>query len=214
MSVMKIFEELGAPVEAVEWSIPYGSDFRRMWNECEHPEFLLPVASGIGVSDWDVVNAAVEVVGALLKDVPLHDEAWQALIVVERTNCGQASREELSMTITTMGRLFEKERGHEEDAPGRRSAYGAMVHLCETIIFAQNREVEMLMSRLSTAVLLAAQARAEVFFAKDSDKRKREAIKVTLARIAPLVRRFIPFESVVAAVVAMTQEGDVYVPNS
>lgn len=214
MSVKSLLESLEAPARAVAWAEPYGDDLRLAWSECEHPELLLPIACGIGVASWDVLNAAIEVIRENLACVVLHKEVIRGLDVAERFISFYADAEEMTGVLMAMSRLAREVDRDDVSMQGQRSSYGSVAHICEAIILAQNYQMKLLMSRLSTAVVLAAQARAQTLTVGSTSAHMMRVIEAGLRGTAPIVRLYIPFESVVGGVVAMTQKGEAYVPDA
>jgi len=211
MSVKKILQALGAPAEAVSWGAKYGDNFRLAWDECEHPELLLPMAIGIGVPNFDVVNAAIEIVRANLMVVPVVIAIQRGLSIIERFICEEAVNDDVAGVIRTMAMLTQKTKPEEVAI---RSAYGAVAHLGEVSILGDRGQVAGMMSRLSTAVMLSAQARSEIIACGSSDAHKAMVIDSGLKGTAPIVRMYIPYESFVGGFVATmnTEERDEEMP--
>ena len=211
MSVKEILESLGAPAEAVSWAADYGTDMERAWNECEHPELLLPLAVGIGVPNFDVVNAAVEVIDVNLKCVVIHPAVEKGLKIVERFICDEADVGEVVAVMQTMARLTHE---MDDEAVSQRSSCGAVAHVSEAAVLGDQGIIAGMMTRLSTAVMLSVQARAEAIGAGSTNKHKSDIIEATLKGTAPLVRRYIPYSSfvggVVSAITTAHIEGEVY----
>lgn len=211
MLVQGVLRSLGAPAEAVSWAADYGDDMRRAWNECEHPELLLPLAVGIGVPNFDVVNACVEVVGVNLSCMVIHPAVEKGLKLVERFICDEADSSEIVVVLQTMSRLT---REINEDMVAQRSSFGAVAHTVEAALLGEGGHIGPMMSRLSTAVMLSAQARAETIAYGSTDKHKSDIIDATLKGTAPLVRRYIPYSSfvggVVSAITTAYIKGEVY----
>lgn len=218
MLVQGVLRSLGAPADAVSWAADYGDDMRRAWNECEHPELLLPMAVGIGVPNFDVVNACIEVVGVNLscmkldwddKSLVINPAVEKGLKLIERYICDEADSGEVVVVLQTMAKLSMDVRGHAQ-----RSSFGSVAHTGEAALLGDNGHIGPMMSRLSTAVMLSAQARAETIAYGSTDKHKSDLVNATLKGTAPLVRRYIPYESFLGGVISSMAvahiQGDVY----
>jgi len=199
MLVKAILESLGAPAEAVSWAADYGDDMKRAWDECEHPELLIPIAAGAGVPDFDVINATVEVINAHLECVLIHPAMDKGLKIVERFICGEATDDEVLSVCYKMGVLTKET---PLDRVAFRSAAGAVAHVCEACIHAEQGCVDGMQARLSTAVMLAAQARTETIAHGCPDSFKADILDIGLRGTAPIVRRYVPYESFVGGFVA------------
>lgn len=197
MLVQGILESLGAPAEAVSWAKDYGDDMRRAWNECEHPELLLPMAVGIGVPNFDVVNACIEVVGVNLACMAVHPLVEKGLMIIERFICDEADSGEVITVLHTMAKLSQKIADKAQ-----RSSFGAVAHTGDAALLGNDGCMEPMMSRLSTAVMLSAQARAETIACGSTDRHKEQVIDDALKGTAPLVRRYIPYESFLGGVIS------------
>lgn len=211
--VKAVLSKIGAPDRALDWAESYGDDLKRAWEECDHPEVLLPFACGMGVSDWEVFNAAIEVMRAHLDCVPLHEEVERGLLTVERFASMGCIGEELVEILQTMSRLSREVKG-KPGQQGQRASFGALAHICEAYIAAQHYQVSVMMSRVSSAVVLAAQARAEFITVGSTEAHTYGVTRDGLRGTAPIVRKYIPYESVVGGLISMTQEGEQDVPNS
>lgn len=211
MSVKAILESLGAPAEAVSWAADYGDDMKRAWDECEHPELLLPIAVGIGVPNFDVVNACIEVVSVNLSCMVIHPAVEKGLKIVERFICDEADSGEVVVVLQTMGRLTQE---IDKSMFAQRSSFGAVAHTGEAALLGSDGQIGPMMSRVSTAVMLSAQARAETIAYGSSDKHKADVIEATLKGTAPVVRKYIPYESflggVISAITTAHIESDTY----
>jgi hypothetical protein len=211
MLVQEILKSLGAPDNAVSWAADYGDDIRRAWNECEHPELLLPLAVGIGVPSFDVINACIEVVDVNLscmrldwdnKSFVINPAVEKGLKLIERFICDEADSGEVVVVLQTMGRLSQEIRGHAQ-----RSSFGSVAHTGEAALLGRNGHIIPMMSKLSTAVMLSAQARAETIACGSTDRHKSDLIDATLKGTAPLVRRYIPYESFLGGVISAIMMG-------
>lgn len=203
MSVKSILQSLGAPAEAVSWGAQYGDDFRLAWNECEHPELLLPMAAGMGVPNFDVVNAAIEVVKAHISVVPQSVFVDQGIRVIERFICEESADDEVVGVLRNMARMTGKTNNL-----AIKSAYGSVAHLGEASIFGENGRINGMMTRLSTAVMLSAQARSEVIAHGSSRAHKAMVIDSGLKGTASIARMYVPFESFIGGLMAaMNAEG-------
>lgn len=197
MSVKSILQSLGAPAEAVSWGAKYGDDFRLAWDECEHPELLLPMAVGMGVPNFDVVNAAIEVVRAHLMVVPRSAFIDQGLVTIERFICEDAVNDEVFGVLRNMARMTGKTKNI-----AIKSAYGSVAHLGEASIFGEKGHTSAMMTRLSTAVMLSAQARSEVIAGGSSRVHREMVVNSGLKGTAPIARMYIPFSSFIGGLMA------------
>lgn len=212
--VKAFLSKIGAPDTALEWADGYGNDLKRAWEECDHPEVLLPFACGMGVSDWDVFNATIEVMRAHLECVPLHKEVEHGLSVIEQCVSGSWVSDELLDVLQAMSRLSRETKRGEPGKWGQRSSYGAVAHVCEAFIAAQNCQMSVMMSRVSSSVVLAAQSRAEVLTAGSTRTHTMSVTSEGLRGTAPIVRKYIPYESVVGGFISLMQEGELDVPSA
>jgi len=209
MSVKDILESLGAPSGSVLWGMAYGDDMKRAWNECEHPELLLPIAVGVGVPNFDVINACVEVVRVNLACMAAHEATERGLRIVERFICDEADGGEVVVVLQTMARL-----SHETQDIAQQASFGAVAHTGEAALLGGRGIIEPMMNRLSVAVILSAQARAETIANGSTDVHKGAIVDATLKGTAPLVRRYIPYESfvggIISAIATAHVRGEVY----
>lgn len=215
MSVKTILEGLGAPAEAVSWAADYGDDMKRAWAECEHPELLLPMAAGVGVPNFDVLNAAVEVVRMNLDGIVIHPAVDKGFQTIERFICDEATDDEVLSVMSVMSQLTHDFDGASDS---QLSSFGAVGTACEAALMASQGCLDGMMGKLSVCVMLSAQAKAEAVAPNGTDDVRGKVISVVLKRTAPLVRRYIPYESFVGGFVASMRAGkdgeDEYVPEA
>lgn len=209
MSMSRILEELGAPAAAISWAAEYGGDVRLAWKSCEHPELMLPLAAGVGVPVFDVINAALEVVRVHLLGIGTYQAAQWAMTTIERFICAEAVDDDVVEVLEVMA---EKAGALDEKFIAQRSAYAAISHLGQAALYGCQCEVELMMSRLSTSVMLAGQARSETVAKGSSEAHKARVVDQGLKGGANLVRRYIPYESVAGGLVGILsfEEQEVY----
>lgn len=199
MSVKIILEHIGASDDAVLWGAAYGDDMRRAWEECCHPEMMLPIAAGVGVPNFIVINAGVEVVCAHLINICFPAHAKEGIDAIERFICMEITQNDLAsmldIIVAKAGSLREK-RGAE------KGALGAVAHLVEAALFGDQRLLAPMMNKLSQAVFFSAYAMAEAIGKGSPDNYKRELFDRGLVAVAPIVRRFIPYESMAGGFIA------------
>jgi hypothetical protein len=180
-----LLRRLGASLESINWSLPYGTDWRRAWDECARCDFLLCIAARVGIDRRKIVLAGCRCARLSLKYIPEGESRPLALITtIEAWTRGEAALAQVK-DASIAAYLAS-------DAAADAAAYA--IQYAEAAAHATRADATAAYAAKTASWSATAAARDAITAASEGPKSK------TLAACADIIRQTIIFEEMLELV--------------